>query len=90
MTLTARSASAPRPYLILAAGTREMAASGNLFPVDALRCRALGLCRMRMKKPSPPFLGSTFAASPKGCNAALFGAPHGTPYRGIDNRPYAA
>lgn len=43
---------------------------------------------MRMKKPSTPFLGSRFAVSPKNAQAALFGAPHGTPYKGIDNRPY--
>ncbi|WP_246737515.1 hypothetical protein [Nordella sp. HKS 07] len=41
-----------------------------------------------MKKPSTPFLGSRFSASPKATQAALFGAPHGTPYKGIDNRPY--
>ncbi len=43
---------------------------------------------MKLKKPRTPFLGSRFAASPKDAEAALFGAPHGTPYRGIDNRPY--
>jgi agmatinase len=41
-----------------------------------------------LKKPRIPFLGSRFAASPKDAEAALFGAPHGTFYRGIDNRPY--
>lgn len=41
-----------------------------------------------MKKPRIPFLGSRFAASPKNAQAALFGVPHGTPYKGIDNRPY--
>lgn len=45
---------------------------------------------MRMKKSGPPFLGSKFAGSPEGVDAAIFGAPHGTPYPGIDNRPYAA
>jgi agmatinase len=34
----------------------------------------------------PPFMGSTQAQSPKGFSAAIFGAPHGTPYPGIDNR----
>jgi agmatinase len=43
---------------------------------------------MQLKKPRSVFLGSRFAASPQGSQAALFGAPHGTPYRGIDNRPY--
>lgn len=43
---------------------------------------------MAMKKPRIPFLGSRFAVSPKNAEAALFGAPHGTPYKGIDNRPY--
>jgi agmatinase len=44
---------------------------------------------MRLKKPRTPFLGSRYAASPKDADVALFGAPHGTFYRGIDNRPYA-
>ncbi len=43
---------------------------------------------MKLKKSRQPFLGATLATSPKGAEAALFGAPHGTPYRGIDNRPY--
>ena len=34
----------------------------------------------------PPFMGTTNARNPKNANAAIFGAPHGTPYRGIDNR----
>jgi agmatinase len=33
----------------------------------------------------PPFMGATRAQSPKGFSAAIFGAPHGTPYTGIDN-----
>lgn len=41
-----------------------------------------------MKKPRIPFLGSRVAASSRNAQAALFGAPHGTPYKGIDNRPY--
>ena len=45
---------------------------------------------MRMKKSGPPFLGSKFAVSPKGYDAVIFGAPHGTPYKSIDNRPHAA
>ena len=44
---------------------------------------------MKLKKPSATFLGSRFSASARDFDAALFGAPHGTPYRGIDNRPYA-
>ena len=43
---------------------------------------------MHLKKPRTPFLGSRYAASPKDADVALFGAPHGTFYRGIDNRPY--
>lgn len=34
----------------------------------------------------PPFMGAVHAQSPKGFSAAIFGAPHGTPYAGIDNR----
>jgi agmatinase len=44
---------------------------------------------MHLKKPAVPFLGSRCSASARNFDAALFGAPHGTPYRGIDNRPYA-
>src|SRR3954471_21225699 len=41
--------------------------------------------------PSPiPFLGTEFASSPEGARAALFAAPHGTPYKGIDNSVHAA
>jgi agmatinase len=36
------------------------------------------------------FLGTVPAKSPTGFAAAVFGAPHGTPYRGIDNRVHAA
>ena len=43
---------------------------------------------MHLKKPRTPFLGSRYAASPKDADVAIFGAPHGTFYRGIDNRPY--
>lgn len=43
---------------------------------------------MKLKRPPTPFLGSRFSATARGFDAALFGAPHGTPYRGIDNRPY--
>ncbi|MFO1132081.1 MAG: arginase family protein [Hyphomicrobiales bacterium] len=33
----------------------------------------------------PPFEGAESATSPKGFDAAVFGAPHGTPYPEIDN-----
>jgi agmatinase len=33
-----------------------------------------------------PFMGTVPAKQPKGADLAVFGAPHGTPYRGIDNR----
>jgi agmatinase len=35
------------------------------------------------------FMGATAVSSPGGFDAAIFGAPHGTPYRGIDNRVHA-
>lgn len=34
----------------------------------------------------PPFMGAVRSLSPEGFDAAIFGAPHGTPYPGIDNR----
>ena len=43
---------------------------------------------MNLKKPPVAFLGSRFSASARDFDVALFGAPHGTLYRGIDNRPY--
>jgi agmatinase len=43
---------------------------------------------MKFKKPPVTFIGSRFSASARDFDVALFGAPHGTPYRGIDNRPY--
>lgn len=43
---------------------------------------------MKPKKPPVTFLGSRFSTSARDFDVALFGAPHGTPYRGIDNRPY--
>lgn len=33
----------------------------------------------------PPFMGAVSASSPAGFDAAIFGAPHGTPYPEIDN-----
>lgn len=45
-----------------------------------------------MQKPSrsPVFMGAKRSRSPIGFHAAIFGAPHGTPYLGIDNRVHAA
>jgi agmatinase len=37
----------------------------------------------------PPFMGTQNARSAAGAAAAIFGAPHGTPYRGIDNKIHA-
>jgi agmatinase len=43
-----------------------------------------------MNRPEPvPFLGAEHASSPEGFAAAIFAAPHGTPYPGIDNRIHA-
>lgn len=36
----------------------------------------------------PAFMGSKHGRTAKGANAAVFGAPHGTPYKGIDNRAH--
>ena len=35
------------------------------------------------------FMGTTRSRTPTGFNAAIFGAPHGTPYPEIDNRVHA-
>lgn len=35
------------------------------------------------------FMGTRPSRSPNGAKVAFFGAPHGTPYKGIDNRPHA-
>ncbi len=40
------------------------------------------------RKP-PPFFGSARAKTPAGADIAIFGAPHGTPYKGVDNRKHA-
>ena len=37
----------------------------------------------------PPFMGTSSARTSKNAHAAIFGAPHGTPYRSIDNRVHA-
>jgi hypothetical protein len=44
-----------------------------------------------MKKPAAtfPFMGATKSKTPSGFDAVIFGAPHGTPYKGIDNRLHA-
>lgn len=44
---------------------------------------------MNLRPPEPPFMGSTAATSPAGYNAAIFAAPHGTPYSEHDNRIHA-
>lgn len=44
---------------------------------------------MHLRLPDLPFMGSTAATSPAGYNAALFAAPHGTPYPEHDNRIHA-
>jgi agmatinase len=41
-------------------------------------------------KEPQPFYGTSLAHSAQGAHAAIFGAPHGTPYGGIDNRYHAA
>jgi len=43
-----------------------------------------------MAKPAtPPFIGAKKSKTPAGFDAVIFGAPHGTPYKGIDNRVHA-
>ncbi len=37
----------------------------------------------------PSFMGSIHSKRADGFDAAIFGAPHGTPYRGIDNKVHA-
>jgi agmatinase len=39
-------------------------------------------------KTKMPFMATKPALRPAGARLAVFGAPHGTPYRGIDNRPH--
>src|SRR6185503_13831469 len=39
---------------------------------------------------SPAFMGTIRSRTPTGFHAAVFGAPHGTPYPKIDNRVHAA
>lgn len=42
-----------------------------------------------IRRRASAMMGTVFAASAKGTQAAIFGAPHGTPYKTIDNRPHA-
>lgn len=44
---------------------------------------------MVVRKKTLSFMGTVSARLPKAAHAAVFGAPHGTPYRGIDNRVHA-
>ena len=44
---------------------------------------------MHLRLPELPLMGSTAATAPAGYNAAIFAAPHGTPYPEHDNRIYA-
>jgi agmatinase len=41
---------------------------------------------VKRKRRVIPFMGTVPAKQAKGADLAVFGAPHGTPYRGIDNR----
>jgi agmatinase len=45
---------------------------------------------MRRAPLKPPFFGTGFSKSLKNSHAAVFGAGHGTPYRGIDNKIHAS
>ena len=44
---------------------------------------------MTTTKRNSPFIGTIRARAATGFDAAVFGAPHGTPYPGIDNRVHA-
>src|SRR5450631_2679261 len=44
---------------------------------------------MVIRSKKPPFIGTKFSKSSEGASVAVFAAPHGTPYRGIDNRIHA-
>ena len=44
------------------------------------------MSKMAASPTVPPFIGATKSATPEGYDAAIFGARHGTPYKGIDNR----
>ncbi len=57
------------------------------WPKEPEHRAAEGQDRSSMPPPAPvpPFMGAVRALTPKGFSAAIFGAPHGTPYPGIDN-----
>jgi agmatinase len=44
---------------------------------------------MSLAKKITAFMGTRSNRSPNNSHVAVFGAPHGTPYKGIDNRPHA-
>jgi agmatinase len=44
---------------------------------------------MATRTKTPAFIGTKFGKSAKGARVGVFAAPHGTPYRGIDNRVHA-
>ncbi len=46
----------------------------------------MGMMANPFSKTTKPFLATTAALRPDGAKLAVFGAPHGTPYRGINNR----
>jgi agmatinase len=48
------------------------------------------MSRMPRTTVTPPFMGARKSKSPSGFAAAIFGAPHGTPYKGIDNSAHQA
>ena len=45
---------------------------------------------IRFQPPAVAFMGASGDAGIDGADAVLFGAPHGTPYEGIANEPFAA
>jgi agmatinase len=44
---------------------------------------------VRFQPPAVPFMGASGGARLDDADAVLFGAPHGTPYEGIANQPFA-
>lgn len=45
---------------------------------------------VRFQPPAVAFMGAGSDAGMEGADAVLFGAPHGTPYEGIPNEPFAS
>jgi agmatinase len=45
---------------------------------------------MTQSSPRPVFMGASRARTAQGFDAAIFGAPHGTPYKSIDNKVHAS